>query len=82
MNKMCLTDPITHKSSITITLLFISFALFIASVILHFLGIVADWKIGIMLLFPCGMFFAAYHHKRVKISFTGIEVTSDRPNKQ
>ena len=76
--KLCLKDPITRKKSITVTLMLLTYALFIASVILHFCGIVEDWKVGIMILFPTGMFFAAYHHKRVKISFTGIEVTKEK----
>lgn len=80
-SKLLFTDPLTMKKSLTITMMVISFLLFIASVILHFVGVLADWKIGIMILFPCGMFFGAYHQKRVKISFSGLELENDNVDK-
>ncbi len=77
MRRFLFRDPMTRKKSLTVTCLVWSFLLYLCAVILYLAGY-GDLKITLIALFAVGVFYAGYRQKRVRISFTGVEIESDK----
>lgn len=78
MKRLLFTDPITKKKSFTLTALAWSFLLFLICMIFLLIGKIQDFRVAVVALFAVAMFAAAYHQKRVKLGFTGVEIENDR----
>lgn len=69
-----LRDPVTLKPSITVTLIVIFGLLFMIGFMFAIFSQIS-WKIMATPLLPFGLVFGAYQQKRVKIGFTGVEIS-------
>ena len=69
-----LRDPITMKPSITVTLIVICGILFMIGFIFAIFSQIS-WKTMATPLLPFGLVFGAYQQKRVKIGFSGVEIS-------
>ncbi len=77
MRKLMFRDPMTGKKSLTVTLLLWAFAVYLISVGFY-LGGRGDLKIALITLFAVGIFYAGYRQKRIRLSFTGVEIEQDQ----
>ena len=75
---MLIKDYQSHKKSITITLLILSFLLFVGAQVTAILGIHDNsdviWASFLSMCILCGM----YYQKRLKASMTGIEISEEK----
>lgn len=77
MKSMLFTDTMTGRKSLTVTLLIWSFVLYLATVVAYLAG-AGNLKITMIALFGVGIFFAGYRQKRLKLSFSGVEIEHDK----
>jgi hypothetical protein len=77
MNRLLITDPLTRKKSLTVSMLIWSFVVYMVAVGFYLAG-KGDLKVVMVSLFGVGIFFAGYRQKRLKLSFTGMEIEQDQ----